>query len=360
MWRPRLRFLALWLAGSLLLGTLQAIYFGYVPGALDVPGISDFNFRRIFLVQTIRYAVWPVLLPLMAAFVRAYPLGRDLGGSIGTMAWYAFSLPLWSSAHGALMVLCDYPAGLTMPTRTFYENWLNVMAGPLVQNTAVGALLLLMLATLDYQRRLRAQDRAEEELRTQAAQAQLAATLSRAQPTVFFPALQGLSALIPRDPDRAVEMVDRLGEFLRLSLQSSNRAAVELREEIDLLKRLLAVEEIRLGQSAAVEFDVAPSARECLLPGHVLVPVVAQMLRHEAALPLVLRAESLADGGGLLTLRCGARVELDFLPVDGLTLRVEHDEDGTTLFVRLSPGVRSSDEAEPEPLAPAGATLQPA
>lgn len=358
MWRSRLRFLALWLAGSLLLGLLQSLYFGYVPKALDVPGIANFDFTRIFLTQTIRYAVWPILLPLMAAFVRAYPLGRDLSESARTIAWYACTLPLWSAAHTALMVLCDYPAGLTMPGRTFYENWLNVIAGPLVQNTAVGALLLLVLATRDYQARLRAQERAEEELRTQAAQAKLAATLSLAQPAIFFPALQGIGALIPHDPDRAIEMVDRLGEFLRLSLQGTARAAVELREEADLVKRFLAVEEVRTGRAPAVEFDLPPAAREALLPGHVLLPLVAHLLRQRPDVQLEISAQTPEAGrAGELVLRCRPPFEFDPLPLDLAGLHLESSAAEGRIRLDLTTAATSFEDGEPESLPPTTATL---
>lgn len=350
MWLPRLRFLGLWLLGSLLLGLLQSIYFGYAAKALDVEGVPNFNFGRSFLTQTIRYIVWPALLPLMAAFVRAYPLGRDLGESARTITWYVLSLPIWASAHTALMVLCDYPFGLVVPGRGFYWQWLNVMGGPLIQNTAISALLLLVLATREYQARLRAQDRAEEELRTQAASARLSAALSLAQPAVFFPSLQGIAALIPRDPGRAVELVDRLGEFLRLSLQGAGRATVELREEIDLLRRFLAVEEIRREKMPTVEIEVPPAARDSLLPARVLLPVVAQLLRDEHPGPVQIKAEAPTAGRpGQLCLRCPGARDLGPLPADDSIFTTTLTEDGLLVRIPLAPPVEDPDEGAFEP-----------
>lgn len=335
------------------MGVLQSLYFKHAASLLGVEGIANYRFGFALVAQTLRYASWLVLLPAMARFVHLYPLGRDLWESRRSVLWYVLSMPTWLGAHSVIMSLGEHLSGME-PRLSWHDHWLNVMASFLVQNAAIGVVLLLALAARDLQQRLREQEQAEERLRTEAASARLGATLSAAQPAVFFPSLQGLAALIPKDPARALELVDRLGEFLRLSLQRGTRSEVELGEEIDLLKRFFSLEEMRRGQLPRVSFLVPPEAHECRLPANLLLPLISQLLAaHPHGTP-----EFTVDPArpGLLVLRGRGQPDFSAIEVDGALFQVERRADGVVISIPLSPPLE-----DPLPAVPASpATPLPA
>jgi hypothetical protein len=145
-------------------------------------------------------------------------------------------------------------------------------------------------------------------LRAQATQARLEALASRLQPHFLFNALQSVSALIDEDPARARSMLALLGDLLRDVLAAPDDGEVPLHDEIALLRRYLAIEEIRFADRLRVRYDVSEEVARVAVPRLLLQPLAENALRHGLA-PL--------PEGGTLTIAAhpGAR---------GVTIRVHN------------------------------------
>jgi LytS/YehU family sensor histidine kinase len=151
-----------------------------------------------------------------------------------------------------------------------------------------------------------AQERAIEaerkgaELQLLAQESELKALRAQLNPHFLFNSLNSLSALTAVDPARAREMCVLLSDFLRRSLGLGERRLVALREELDLARAYLAIEQIRFGARLQVEWRIDPATESALLPTLLLQPLVENAIKHGiAALPeggtLALDAE-LAEG----------------------------------------------------------------
>jgi two-component system sensor histidine kinase AlgZ len=111
------------------------------------------------------------------------------------------------------------------------------------------------------------------------AEARLQALQSRIRPHFLFNSLNAVLALIRRDPLRAERTLEDLADLFR-SLVSDARHFVRLSDEIALLERYAAIEQLRLGERLRItwELDAAPS--DALLPPLVLQPLLENAVYH--------------------------------------------------------------------------------
>ncbi len=157
-----------------------------------------------------------------------------------------------------------------------------VIARHLSETVGFRAALLLaaaLLAAILYRLRVRRLE-ARERLRTALVEAQLDALQFQLRPHFLFNTLNSVLPLIGKDPERARQMVVRLGDLLRLSLRSEDTPLVTLEEEIGILDKYLSIEKVRfrdrLDVAIAIDADVAPAK----VPSFLLQPLVENAIKH--------------------------------------------------------------------------------
>jgi ligand-binding sensor domain-containing protein len=150
------------------------------------------------------------------------------------------------------------------------------------QTAAFRALLIAAVAaliTLLYRLRVRRLE-VRERLRTALVEAQLDALQFQLRPHFLFNTLNSILPLVGRDPERARQMVIRLGELLRLSLQSDDTPLVTLEEEIAILEKYLSIERVRFRDRLEATIAVAPEAASAKVPSFLLQPLVENAIQH--------------------------------------------------------------------------------
>ncbi|HJV49593.1 MAG TPA: histidine kinase [Geothrix sp.] len=281
-------------------GRLGAYLLGWVPIAALLAGIArsqDWSWIEAAALA-IPLCFFAALLFLSTWFLcRALPLGRmaDGLGAHGA-AWGMAAVlmgGLWSGLAWLLSRMLAWIPGLgALPQRV--GTALPVLTG-------LGVLLYLASVALSYL--MLAQERAVEaerkgaELQLLAQESELKALRAQLNPHFLFNSLNSLSALTAVDPARAREMCVLLSDFLRRSLGLGERRLVALREELDLAKAYLAIEQIRFGARLNLAWSVDPATEAALLPTLLLQPLVENAIKHGIA--------ALPEGG---TLSLGAEV----------------------------------------------------
>ena len=131
-----------------------------------------------------------------------------------------------------------------------------------------------------YQRE--AQDRAlrESQLETHLVEAKLQSLQRQMQPHFLFNTLNTISALMHRDVDAADNMIAKLSDLLRLSLQTVDVQETTLKEELDFLSKYLEIEQTRFRDRLTVVFDVQPDTLDALVPNLILQPLVENSIKH--------------------------------------------------------------------------------
>ena len=143
--------------------------------------------------------------------------------------------------------------------------------------------LIALSNALDYHRESQERELTAAQLQTQLAEAQLEALQRQLHPHFLFNTLNTISALMHRDAQAADEMLVRLSDLLRLTLDRVGTQQVPLKDEIDFLRKYLEIEETRFGDRLEVTIDVDPDVLDAPVPNLVLQPLVENALRHGLA-----------------------------------------------------------------------------
>ena len=173
--------------------------------------------------------------------------------------------------YGCGIVLVLVPALSWIAHATFTQSGSGLAPGELPRALALATLVTAVL--LGYLRLMvRAYSPALAEARLQALQA-------RIRPHFLFNSLNAVLSLMRRDPQRAERTLEDLADLFR-ELMAEGRRFVRLADEIALLERYAAIEQLRLGERMRVvwELDGAPS--DALLPPMVLQPLLENAVVH--------------------------------------------------------------------------------
>lgn len=123
----------------------------------------------------------------------------------------------------------------------------------------------------------------QEKLEKEMATAKLRALQMELQPHFLFNTFNAITALVRRNENReAVEMLVRLGELLRLTLERGGSPLVPLEDEVALVRCYLGIQQVRFPELRA-EIGIEGDAGRALVPTLVLQPLVENAVRHGLA-----------------------------------------------------------------------------
>jgi two-component system sensor histidine kinase AlgZ len=150
-----------------------------------------------------------------------------------------------------------------------------------------GVMLYLLSVGLHYVLLALQQSQAAEKrlsaARVLARDAELRALKTQINPHFLFNSLHSISALTSIDASRAREMCVALADFLRLTLGMGEKTVIPLEEELVLLRKYLAVEQIRFGARLRMEEDIDQATLAYTVPPLLLQPLIENAVNHGIA-----------------------------------------------------------------------------
>ena len=233
---------------------------------------------------------------------RSFPLERGLAtwrAALTLLVAAATTSGLWVAAGG---VWASALESLPMGTGA-----VRLYTGQRPLLTVVGGLLFLLAAGVHYLlmafQEMQAAEQRAVELTLLARDAELRALRTQIDPHFLFNSLHSISALTTGDPPVARRMCVLLADFLRDTLRLGSRQTIPLADELKLVERYLAIEQVRLGPRLQVTVDTDARAAACLVPPLLLQPVVENAIVHGVGHLLEGGAVSLAPTQPAATLR---------------------------------------------------------
>lgn len=137
---------------------------------------------------------------------------------------------------------------------------------------------------LDYYQKYQLREQQAVALQAQLAQAQLMALKMQLQPHFLFNTLNSVAALVRKNETKqAVTMLGRLGEFLRIVLESKGEQEVQLSHELSFTQRYLDIEKVRFNERLQIEVKMEPATLEAYVPNLILQPLVENTIKHGIA-----------------------------------------------------------------------------
>ena len=124
-----------------------------------------------------------------------------------------------------------------------------------------------------------------------AREAELRALQAQVNPHFLFNSLNTVRALITENPDEARQAVTDLADLLRYALAAERRERVPLAEEIETVRRYLAIEQLRFEHRLQTSVEIEPDALAASVPPMVIQTLVENGIKHGI--------DQTPDGGGL-------------------------------------------------------------
>ena len=148
-----------------------------------------------------------------------------------------------------------------------------------LRHALIGLIMSALLLRYFYlQSQWRRQQQAELQSRIQALQA-------RIRPHFLFNSLNSIASLVASDPVKAEQAVLNLSDLFRASLAQPN-SVVTWRDEVELAKRYLSIEQYRLGERLQLHWRIETIPDDLPIPQLTLQPLLENALVHGIA-PLV-------------------------------------------------------------------------
>ncbi len=111
------------------------------------------------------------------------------------------------------------------------------------------------------------------------ARAKIQALQSRIRPHFVFNSLNIIASLTRNEPARAEAAIEDMADLFRMML-SEDEQLVPIKKEVDVAKKYLALETLRLDQRLHVEWDIGTFPRKAAVPVLTLQPLLENAVRH--------------------------------------------------------------------------------
>jgi signal transduction histidine kinase len=301
MKRPWVLVVAVWTT----LGLLECVKTYYWLGTQGFPRI----WWWVLLANLPWWYVWAALTPGIFWLAARWPLSGPRWPL--AVVRHGAAACVTAALHVVVAGLVTHWAtqGRGVPTASrqitnFFVNYFIVDL--VIYGAIVGAYL-----AFDYARRWRESTLAAARLEAHATRLQLGLADARLQalrmelnPHFLFNTLNAISGLVRKDQrDAAVQMLARLGDLLRATLDRKLPQEITVDDELALLQRYLDIEQARFGDRLTVHIDADALVRQAIVPTLICQPLVENAVRHGVSRrsgPVAITVRARRDGATLV------------------------------------------------------------
>jgi hypothetical protein len=276
---------------------VQALLWGgYV--AISLAMVSSFqplNASFVFVMACVGGGLWAASEGLRALALRRAWLDRSPPSLLLRLALMP---PLFALAVQVMLFAINW-AGISLGLLHFPPNvpqgWL-VLLSYTVNTTIMLWLWMAVWMGLQMLHRWRVGEIAKWQAEAAARELELQVLRAQINPHFLFNALNNLRALINEDPARAREMLGRLSNTLRHTLQHSAKERVPLADELAVVRDYIALEQLHHEERLRVDWQVDPATASASVPPMLLQLLVENAIKHGIAR---------TAGGGVVDIRIG-------------------------------------------------------
>lgn len=230
-----------------------------------------------------RWFIWAALTPLVFMLARRFPIERaQLKRGIFLHLGLGASVALFHvMMEVALLYVIWRLAGETIPT---FQRFISLLTYSFHVNLLIYAAIVGAYYAFDYYQKFRERELAASRLQTQLSQAQLQALKAQIHPHFLFNTHHAILALmLKKENDAAMQMLTRLSDLLRLTLENARLQQVSLKQELEFLELYLNIQKTRFQDRLQVRMNIDAEALSAQVPNLILQPLVENAIEHGIA-----------------------------------------------------------------------------
>jgi len=242
---------------------------------------ASVTFWQTLKIPLINNLIIAGLTPVVIRIGLRYPLQRS-NWALRTFL-YGLGGLVFTATHVLIRIMV-YPVVDAMTKQRVPVGWPlfeRVFLYDLVEDCFYFYLpILLVTHLLLYYQQARDRELRASQLETRLVQTQLKALKSQLQPHFLFNTLHSISALMMIDVAKADQMMARLSDLLRMSLEGSSWQETTLNRELQFVNGYLEIEKMRLGERLKIRTAIDSDTLDALVPHLLLQPLVENAIRH--------------------------------------------------------------------------------
>jgi two-component system, LytTR family, sensor kinase len=243
---------------------------------------------RGYVLPTVHYLSWAIfnwyafalLTPLVYLLGLRYPITGPnwpmrviFPHAVACVGWMSAQAVFRGIAGSIYTVNHETPASsITLAFEWFEQRGLLGL---------VAYWIIVIIAGFAYLREaMRQRELRQAQLETRLASAELEKLRMQIHPHFLFNTLQAAITLVQEDPHAAEDVLLRLSQLLRISLDQMDSNEITLVRELEFLDLYTGIQRARFGDRLAVEIHAEPDTLNLLIPPLILQPLVENAIRH--------------------------------------------------------------------------------
>lgn len=273
--------------------TLLALIFAYVSYSVADGENNKISAVHFVWMNLIKFNLWFIFLPFIFRILENFGIQKvknlflNFLIHIGFCGLFSF---LQMIIYTPFVWIFEAQKNIPYPTfSNFFERYYSTLFekynffANLFLNVLLYSLLVLIIQGFLLLKKYQTEESRNALLKAELADAQLQSLKMQLQPHFLFNTLHSISSLNLSNPLKANQMIARLGDFLRMTLDSADEQMVSLAEELEFLRCYLEIEQIRFSDRLSVEFDIADETLSAEVPHLILQPIVENAVKHGIA-----------------------------------------------------------------------------
>ncbi len=269
--RAALLSVAGWTVPGLLTGAVTVLFYPLSPEV-------HAYIRRFAAASMASWWIWAGITPVVRVALRRFPLEPPWTRSVAVHGVLALLGAMFFAMWFTWMLWLSRPP--TLPAEPYGAAFRRFIVGHLGLGVAVYATVVAVSMAMEERAARRRRELDTARLEADLAQAQLRALQMQLQPHFLFNTLHNIAMLTDAQPTVAETMAVKLADLLRETLRLRDVPEIALRDELELLRAYLEIEQVRFGDRLTVTVAVPEDLLDVPVPSFLLQPVVENAVRH--------------------------------------------------------------------------------